>query len=383
MSAVASATTKSSSKPASSRSSPTAPSPSATATPSSSSPPSPPPRSRKARTSSPSPSSTASERPRSARFPGGYFKREGRPSEKEILTCRMTDRPLRPLFPKGYLYDTQIITTLLSADGENDPDILSINGASAALMVSDIPFAGPVGAVRVGRVEGNSSSSPRTPSAKSSDLDLVYVGNENEIVMIEGSADGIAGRRLQGARSSSRKARPAARAGAEGTRRRASNKPKRQVALCSSKPSCSKSPTPWPATASKARSTRRARSPATRRSSAQGRSRGRDQGEVSRGDHLRHQLRVRLRPDQGVPRRDPRQAARATAARSRRSARSPAKSACSRARTVPRSSPAAKRRRSPRDPRPQRRGAGPRRLHRRRDHQAVHPPLQLPALLGR
>ena len=70
------------------------------------------------------------------KFPGGYFKREGRPTEKEILTCRMTDRPLRPLFPKGYLYDTQIIAVLLSADGENDPDILSINGASAALMVS-------------------------------------------------------------------------------------------------------------------------------------------------------------------------------------------------------------------------------------------------------
>src|ERR687896_724166 len=84
------------------------------------------------------------------KFPGGYFKREGRPTEKEILTARMTDRPLRPLFPKGYLYDTQIISVLLSADGENDPDILSMNGASAALMVSDIPFAGPVGAVRVG-----------------------------------------------------------------------------------------------------------------------------------------------------------------------------------------------------------------------------------------
>ncbi|MEI8387996.1 MAG: polyribonucleotide nucleotidyltransferase, partial [Verrucomicrobiota bacterium] len=69
------------------------------------------------------------------KFPGGYFKREGRPSEKEILVCRMTDRPLRPLFPKGYLYDTQIITLLLSADGQNDPDILSINGASAALCV--------------------------------------------------------------------------------------------------------------------------------------------------------------------------------------------------------------------------------------------------------
>src|SRR3954464_14853466 len=94
------------------------------------------------------------------KFPGGYFKREGRPSEKEILTCRMTDRPLRPLFPKGYLYDTQIIGVLLSADGENDPDILFINGASAALMVSDIPFAGPVGAVRVGRIDGNFLANP-------------------------------------------------------------------------------------------------------------------------------------------------------------------------------------------------------------------------------
>ncbi len=86
-------------------------------------------------------------------FPGGYFKREGRPTEKEILTCRMTDRPLRPMFPKGYFYDTQVITLLLSADGENEPDILSINGASAACVVSDLPFAEPVGAVRVGRAK--------------------------------------------------------------------------------------------------------------------------------------------------------------------------------------------------------------------------------------
>src|SRR5580658_1007209 len=122
------------------------------------------------------------------KFPGGYFKREGRPSEKEILTCRMTDRPLRPLFPKGYLYDTQIITTLLSADGENDPDILSINGASAALMVSDIPFGGPIGAVRVGRIDGQFVSQPTHAQMELSDLDLVYVGSETEIIMIEGSA---------------------------------------------------------------------------------------------------------------------------------------------------------------------------------------------------
>src|SRR5271156_6529706 len=122
------------------------------------------------------------------KIPGGYFKREGRPSEKEILTCRMTDRPLRPLFPKGYLYDTQIITTLLSADGENDPDILSINGASAALMVSDIPFFGPVGALRVGRVDGKFVTNPTHAQMELSDLDLVYVATETEILMIEGSA---------------------------------------------------------------------------------------------------------------------------------------------------------------------------------------------------
>jgi polyribonucleotide nucleotidyltransferase len=122
------------------------------------------------------------------KIPGGYFKREGRPSEKEILTCRMTDRPLRPLFPKGYLYDTQIITTLLSADGENDPDILSINGASAALMVSDIPFGGPIGALRVGRIGGKFVTNPTHAQMDLSDLDLVYVATETEILMIEGSA---------------------------------------------------------------------------------------------------------------------------------------------------------------------------------------------------
>ncbi|MBS0657026.1 MAG: polyribonucleotide nucleotidyltransferase [Verrucomicrobia bacterium] len=122
------------------------------------------------------------------KFPGGYFRREGRPSEKEILTCRMTDRPLRPLFPKGYLYDTQIIAVLLSADGENDPDMLCINGASAALCVSDIPFAGPVAAVRVGRVDGQFVANPTHSQRAHSDLDLVYVGNEKEVVMIEGEA---------------------------------------------------------------------------------------------------------------------------------------------------------------------------------------------------
>ena len=123
------------------------------------------------------------------KIPGGYFKREGRPSEKETLTSRMTDRPLRPLFPQGYFYDTQIISILLSADGENDPDILSINGASAALCVSDIPFNGPIGAVRVARVKGEFVANPTHTQREQSDLDLVYVGTENDVIMIEGAAN--------------------------------------------------------------------------------------------------------------------------------------------------------------------------------------------------
>ncbi|MEM9281622.1 MAG: polyribonucleotide nucleotidyltransferase [Verrucomicrobiota bacterium] len=123
------------------------------------------------------------------RFPGGYFKREGRPTEKEILTCRMTDRPLRPLFPKGYLYDTQIIALLLSADGENDADVLAMNGASAALCVSDIPFAGPIGAVRVGQIDGQFVLNPTNEEREDSDLDLIYVGTADEVIMIEGAAE--------------------------------------------------------------------------------------------------------------------------------------------------------------------------------------------------
>lgn len=123
------------------------------------------------------------------KFPGGYFKREGRPTEKEILTCRMTDRPLRPLFPKGYFYDTQIIALLLSADGENDADILAMNGASAALHISDIPFAKPIGAVRVGRVDGEFVANPTNSQREESELDLVYVGSKDEVIMIEGAAE--------------------------------------------------------------------------------------------------------------------------------------------------------------------------------------------------
>src|SRR4030095_5748965 len=98
------------------------------------------------------------------------------------------DRPLTPHFPKGYLYDRQIIGVLLSADGEHDPDILFMNGASAALCVSDIPFAGPIGAVRIGRINGQFVTNPGHSQREFSDLNLVYVGTENDVIMIEGEA---------------------------------------------------------------------------------------------------------------------------------------------------------------------------------------------------
>lgn len=122
------------------------------------------------------------------KFPGGYFKREGRPTEKEILTSRLTDRPIRPLFPKGWYNEVQVQTIVLSADGENDPDMLSMVGASAALMVSDIPWDGPLGAVRIGRVKGKFLVNPTHAQMVESDLDLVYVGSSSDIVMFEGSA---------------------------------------------------------------------------------------------------------------------------------------------------------------------------------------------------
>src|SRR5947208_4001882 len=122
------------------------------------------------------------------KFPGGYFKREGRPTEKEILTSRLIDRPIRPLFPKGWYNEVQVQCLVLSADGENDPDMMALAGASAALMVSDIPWAGPLGAVRVGRVKGQFVANPTHTEMLDSDLDLVYVGNEHDIVMYEGSA---------------------------------------------------------------------------------------------------------------------------------------------------------------------------------------------------
>ncbi len=122
------------------------------------------------------------------RIPGGFFKREGKPSEKEVLTCRLIDRPLRPLFPSDYRCDTQIIALVLSADGENDPDIHGITGASAALMVSDIPFETPIAAVRVGLVGGSLVINPTSQDLKESELNLIVAGSEEAIVMVEAGA---------------------------------------------------------------------------------------------------------------------------------------------------------------------------------------------------
>jgi polyribonucleotide nucleotidyltransferase len=123
------------------------------------------------------------------RFPGGYFKREGRPSEKEILTSRLCDRPCRPLFPEGLLNEVQIIGQLFSADQMNEADIPMVNGASAALAISDIPWHGPIGCVRVGMIEGNFVANPTIEQMYSSSLDLIYVGTKKDMLMIEGSAD--------------------------------------------------------------------------------------------------------------------------------------------------------------------------------------------------
>jgi polyribonucleotide nucleotidyltransferase len=130
------------------------------------------------------------------RFPGGYFKREGRPSEKEILTSRLCDRPCRPLFPEGFLNEVQVIGQLMSADLINESDIPMVNGASAALAISDIPWAGPIGAVRVAEIDGQFVANPTIEQMYSSSLDLIYVGNEKDMLMIEGSADQISEERF-------------------------------------------------------------------------------------------------------------------------------------------------------------------------------------------
>ena len=135
------------------------------------------------------------------KIPGGFFKREGRPNEREILTSRIIDRSIRPLFPKGYCYETQIVATVLSVDNENDSDVAAMLGASAALEISDIPFKGPIAGVRVGRMDGQFICNPSTEEQEKRDLNLFLVGRkvvpgtngrpfDVNLVMLEGKRSG-------------------------------------------------------------------------------------------------------------------------------------------------------------------------------------------------
>ena len=125
------------------------------------------------------------------RIPGGYFKREGRATTDAVLVARLTDRPLRPLFPKGMRNEVQIITTTLSADGEHHLDIMAVNGASAALHISDVPWAGPIGAVRVGLIDGEFVANPTIQEMENSKLDLRMAGTKDAIIMVEAGADEV------------------------------------------------------------------------------------------------------------------------------------------------------------------------------------------------
>ncbi|HUY68945.1 MAG TPA: polyribonucleotide nucleotidyltransferase, partial [Alphaproteobacteria bacterium] len=122
------------------------------------------------------------------KIPGGFFKREGRPTEKEVLTSRLIDRPIRPLFPEGYLCDTQVIATVLSHDLENDPDIVAMIGCSAALTISGIPFLGPIAAARVGYKGGQFVLNPLLNEIEESELDLVVAGTKEGVLMVESEA---------------------------------------------------------------------------------------------------------------------------------------------------------------------------------------------------
>src|SRR5262245_11865773 len=125
------------------------------------------------------------------KIPGGFIKREGRPTEAAVLAARLTDRPLRPLFPKGYKAEVQVISTVMSADQENDPAILSIIGASAAIHLSPIPWEGPVAAVRVGYIDEAIVINPLMSSMSESRLDMVVAGTADAIMMVEGEADQV------------------------------------------------------------------------------------------------------------------------------------------------------------------------------------------------
>jgi polyribonucleotide nucleotidyltransferase len=142
----------------------------------------------------------------SGRIPGGFFKREGKPAEKEVLTSRVIDRPIRPLFPSGWRYETQIIALVLSADGENDTDVLAITGASAALAISGIPFEKAIAGVRVGLVDGQYVINPTFEQRKASRLDLVVAGSKDGLVMVEAGAKEVTEEQVVAALTAAHKA---------------------------------------------------------------------------------------------------------------------------------------------------------------------------------
>src|SRR3982075_4460622 len=125
------------------------------------------------------------------RIPGGFFKREGRPTEKETLTSRLIDRPIRPLFPEGFINDVQVVASVLSVNSEVDPDIASLLGASAALAISGMPFMGPIGAARVGYLDGKYILNPTATQLTESKLDLVVAGTQEGVLMVESEAHGL------------------------------------------------------------------------------------------------------------------------------------------------------------------------------------------------
>lgn len=169
------------------------------------------------------------------RIPGGFFKREGKPTQKEVLTSRLIDRPIRPLFPEGFYNEVQVVATVLSSDGENDPDIMSIVGASLALHLSDIPFEAPVGAVRVSLIDGQFVVNPTYAQRETAAMDLVVVGLENGIVMIEGEANQVPDDKVKEGLRFAQDALQAVRRAQEDFRKQV-GKPKAQVELIAHHP---------------------------------------------------------------------------------------------------------------------------------------------------
>src|SRR3982751_6852968 len=133
------------------------------------------------------------------RIPGNYFRREGRPNEKEVLTARMIDRPVRPLFADGYRFETQIVASVISADSDNDPDVVAMTGASCALYLSDIPFTTPIAGVRVGLIDGKYLINPTYDERRDSRLNLIVAGTEEAIVMVEAGASEVSEEIMGGA----------------------------------------------------------------------------------------------------------------------------------------------------------------------------------------